>query len=96
MSMFISGRFYILYFIYIDIKSTKWYLLNMSGIEVEGTVTQCLPSAKFKVELSNGHVIDAHLSGRLRMHKIRISVGDDVKVEVSPYDLTKGRIIRRK
>ena len=64
-------------------------------IETEGTVVEALPDAKFKVKLSNGHIIDAHISGKLRMHYIRIIPGDSVKLEMSPYDLTKGRITWR-
>ena len=64
-------------------------------IEVEGTVVDQLPNAEFKVELENGHQILAHISGKLRMNFIRIIPGDKVKVEMSPYDLTKGRITWR-
>jgi translation initiation factor IF-1 len=64
-------------------------------IETEGVVVEALPDAKFKVKLSNGHIIDAHISGKLRMHYIRIIPGDSVKLEISPYDLTKGRITWR-
>ena len=64
-------------------------------IEVEGTVTEALPNATFKVELQNGHEILAHISGKLRMNFIRILPGDKVKLELSPYDLTKGRITWR-
>ena len=64
-------------------------------IEVEGTVVEALPNAQFKVELQNGHVILAHISGKLRMNFIRILPGDKVTVEMSPYDLTKGRITWR-
>lgn len=64
-------------------------------IEVEGTVLEKLPSAMFKVELENGHVVLAHISGKLRMNFIRILPGDKVTIELSPYDLTKGRIIWR-
>lgn len=64
-------------------------------LEVEGTVLEALPNAMFKVELENGHVILAHISGKLRMHFIRILPGDKVTVEISPYDLTKGRITWR-
>ncbi len=64
-------------------------------IEVEGIVKEKLPNAMFQVELKNGHVILAHISGKLRMHYIRILPGDKVVVEMSPYDLTKGRIIWR-
>ena len=61
-------------------------------IEVEGKITETLPNAMFKVELENGATILAHVSGKIRMHYIKILPGDRVKVEMSPYDLTKGRI----
>ena len=64
-------------------------------IEVEGVVVEKLPNAVFQVELENGHKITAHLSGKLRMNFIRIIPGDKVLIEMSPYDLTKGRIIWR-
>lgn len=64
-------------------------------IEVEGTVTDTYPNATFEVELENGHKILAHISGKLRMNYIRILPGDKVTVELSPYDLTKGRITWR-
>ena len=64
-------------------------------IEVEGTVVEALPNTNFKVELENGHQILAHISGTLRMNYITILPGDKVKVELSPYDLTKGRITWR-
>jgi len=64
-------------------------------IEVEGIIIEALPNATFKVELSNGHKILAHVSGKLRMNFIRILPGDKVTVEMSPYDLTKGRITWR-
>ncbi|MBC5787970.1 MULTISPECIES: translation initiation factor IF-1 [Clostridiaceae] len=64
-------------------------------IEIEGKVVEALPNAAFKVELENGHIILAHISGKLRMNFIRILVGDKVTVEMSPYDLTKGRITWR-
>lgn len=64
-------------------------------IETEGVVREALPNAMFKVELSNGHVITAHISGKLRQHYIKIIEGDSVKLEMSPYDLTKGRITWR-
>ena len=63
--------------------------------EIEGTVLEALPNAMFKVELPNGHSILAHISGKLRMNYIRILPGDKVTVEMSPYDLTKGRITWR-
>ena len=64
-------------------------------IEVEGTVLEKLPNAMFKVKLANGHEILAHVSGKIRMHYIRILPGDRVTVEISPYDLTRGRITFR-
>ena len=64
-------------------------------IEVEGKVVEALPGATFTVELDNGHQIQAHISGKLRMNYIKILPGDIVKLEMSPYDLTKGRIIWR-
>ena len=64
-------------------------------IEVEGVVLEALPNATFQVELQNGHKILAHISGKLRMNYIRILPGDKVTIEMSPYDLTRGRIIWR-
>ena len=64
-------------------------------IEVEGTVLEALPNAMFKVELDNGHKVLAHISGKIRMHFIRILPGDKVKLELSPYDLSRGRIVFR-
>ena len=64
-------------------------------IEVEGVVTEALPNAEFIVELENGHKLHAHISGKLRMNYIRILPGDKVKLEMSPYDLNKGRITWR-
>ncbi len=64
-------------------------------IELEGTVVEALPNAMFQVKLANGHIILAHISGKLRMNFIRILPGDKVTVEMSPYDLTKGRITWR-
>ena len=68
---------------------------KQDNIEIEGTVVEALPNAAFKVELENGKVILAHISGKLRMNFIRILPGDKVKLEMSPYDLTKGRITWR-
>jgi len=65
------------------------------AIEVEGTVMEPLPNAMFRVQLDNGHAVLAHISGKMRMHYIRILRGDRVKVELSPYDLTRGRITFR-
>ena len=64
-------------------------------IEMEGTIIDNLPNAMFRVELDNGHVITAHISGKMRKHYIRILTGDKVTVEMTPYDLTKGRITYR-
>jgi translation initiation factor IF-1 len=64
-------------------------------IRLEGKVTEALPNAVFRVELENGHKVLAHVSGRMRMHFIRILPGDTVTVELSPYDLTRGRIVYR-
>jgi translation initiation factor IF-1 len=64
-------------------------------IEVEGTVIEPLPNALFKVELENGHIVLAHISGKMRMHYIRILPGDRVTLEMTPYDLSKGRITYR-
>ena len=63
--------------------------------EMEGTVVEVLPSTTFKVKLANGHIITAHVSGKIRMHYIRILPGDRVTLEISPYDLTRGRITFR-
>ena len=64
-------------------------------IEVQGVVLEALPNAKFRIELENGHKVLAHISGKIRMHFIRILPGDEVTVELSPYDLTRGRITYR-
>lgn len=64
-------------------------------IEMEGTVVETLPNTMFRVELENGHIITAHISGRMRKHYIKILTGDKVTVEMTPYDLTKGRITYR-
>ena len=65
------------------------------GIQIEGTVVETLPNAMFKVELDNGHKVLAHISGKMRMHYIRILPGDRVQVELTPYDLSRGRITYR-
>jgi translation initiation factor IF-1 len=64
-------------------------------IEVDGTVKEALPNATFRVVLDNGHIVTAHVCGKMRMHFIRIIPGDKVKLELSPYDVTKGRIVFR-
>ncbi len=68
---------------------------KQAAIEQEGVIIETLPNAMFKVELENGHVIIAHISGKMRMNYIKILPGDRVKVEMSPYDLSKGRIFFR-
>src|SRR5438128_2645298 len=70
-------------------------LSKEEGIQVEGTVVEPLPNAMFRVELENGHKVLAHISGKMRMHFIKILPGDKVTVELSPYDLNRGRIVYR-
>jgi translation initiation factor IF-1 len=69
--------------------------MKEEAIQVDGTVTQVLPGTMFKVKLANGHEILAHISGKMRKNYIQLTVGDKVKVDMSPYDLTKGRIAFR-
>jgi translation initiation factor IF-1 len=88
---------------YLSLSMSKLLILRRENssmakddvIEVEGTVIETLPNAMFKVELENGHTVLAHVSGKIRMHFIRILPGDKVTVELSPYDLTRGRITYR-
>ncbi|MFH1508951.1 MAG: translation initiation factor IF-1 [bacterium] len=68
---------------------------NENDIIVTGVVEETLPNATFKVKLENGHEIHAHVSGKMRMNKIRVLPGDEVEVQLTPYDLSKGRVIRR-
>ena len=70
-------------------------MAKQEGVTVEGTVVEPLPNAMFRVELESGHKVLAHISGKMRMHFIRILPGDKVTVELSPYDLTRGRIVYR-
>ncbi|MCH7706201.1 MAG: translation initiation factor IF-1 [Chloroflexi bacterium] len=70
-------------------------MAKKEAIEVEGTVTEALPNAVFRVELANGHMVLGHISGKMRMHFIRVLPGDRVLVELSPYDLTRGRVTFR-
>lgn len=70
-------------------------MAKQPSIEQDGVIIEALSNAMFKVELENGHVIISHISGKMRMHYIKILPGDKVKVEMSPYDLTKGRIVYR-
>jgi translation initiation factor IF-1 len=67
-------------------------MAKQASIEVDGTIVEALSNAMFRVELENGHIIVAHISGKMRMNYIKILPGDKVKLEMSPYDLTKGRI----
>jgi len=89
------------YYDEIDLKNLPNFLLFMPAkkdqdlIQVDGVVNQVLPATMYRVELENGHEILAHISGKMRKHFIRITTGDKVQVEMSPYDLTKGRIIFR-
>ena len=76
-------------------RKKHWSLAKKDAIEVEGAVVEPLPNAMFRVELDNGHRVLAHISGKMRMHYIRILPGDRVLVELSPYDLTRGRIVYR-
>ncbi len=70
-------------------------MAKQSAIEQDGTIVEALSNAMFRVELENGHEIIAHISGKMRMHYIRIVPGDKIRVEMSPYDLSKGRIVFR-
>ena len=70
-------------------------MAKQASIEQDGVITEALSNAMFRVELENGHVITAHISGKMRMHYIKLLPGDKVKVEMSPYDLTRGRIVYR-
>jgi translation initiation factor IF-1 len=70
-------------------------MVKEKGIQVDGTIIKTLPNATFKVRLENGHEVLAHVSGKMRMHFIKILPGDTVTVELSPYDLSRGRIIYR-
>jgi len=77
-------------------RETENQIINSKEfIEMEGEVLELMPAASFRVLLSNGHEILAHLSGKMRMNKIRLAVGDRVKLQISPYDLSKGRITFR-
>jgi translation initiation factor IF-1 len=76
-------------------RRTHFVAKRDDAIELEGTVVEPLPNAMFRVELENGHKVLAHISGKMRMHYIRILPGDKVVVELSPYDLTRGRITYR-
>jgi translation initiation factor IF-1 len=76
-------------------EGSRALMAKKDAIEVEGTIVEVLPNAMFRVELQSGHRVLAHISGKMRIHFIRILPGDRVKVELSPYDPTRGRIIYR-
>lgn len=78
-----------------DSATGKFVMPKEDAIEVTGTVLETLPNAMFRVQLDNGHKVLAHISGKMRMHYIKILPGDKVKIELSPYDLARGRIIYR-
>ncbi len=86
----ILGHYLPFYLIYL-----RDLMAKEDHIEMLGTVVDTLPNTMFRVELENGHIVTAHISGRMRKNYIRILTGDKVKVELTPYDLTKGRIIFR-
>jgi translation initiation factor IF-1 len=75
--------------------NTAEFMAKEDHIEMEGTVVETLPNTMFRVELDNGHIVTAHISGKMRKHYIRILRGDKVTVELTPYDLSKGRITYR-
>ena len=77
------------------LQFTRSHMAKEDQIEMEGTVMETLPNTMFRVELENGHTITAHISGRMRKHYIKILTGDKVTVEMTPYDLSKGRITFR-
>lgn len=70
-------------------------VVSKGFIEMHGVVEECLPAASFRIRIDNGQIILAHLSGKMRMNRIRLLPGDEVKLEMTPYDLTKGRIVYR-
>jgi translation initiation factor IF-1 len=86
-----------IYIYHLIIKKGELEISIKEGvIEAEGTILEALPNAMFRVELENGHKVLGHISGKMRMHYIKILPGDKVRVEISPYDLTRARIIFRK
>lgn len=78
-----------------DLENNTVFMAKEDQIELEGTVIETLPNTMFRVKLENGHIITAHISGKMRKNYIRILTGDKVTVEMTPYDLTKGRITYR-
>ena len=79
----------------LNLPDNAEFMAKEDHIEMEGTVIETLPNTMFRVQLDNGHVVTAHISGKMRKHYIRILRGDKVTVELTPYDLTKGRITYR-
>jgi len=79
----------------LNLPDNAEFMAKEDHIEMEGTVIETLPNTMFRVELDNGHVVTAHISGKMRKHYIRILRGDKVTVELTPYDLSKGRITYR-
>lgn len=79
----------------IKCQYNKLNMAKQANIELDGTIIESLSNAMFRVELENGHIVIAHISGKMRMHYIKILTGDKVKLEMSPYDLSKGRITYR-
>jgi translation initiation factor IF-1 len=83
------------YFAAVESQPNEFQMAKEDQFEMEGTVVETLPNTMFRVELENGHVVTAHISGKMRKHYIRILTGDKVTVQLTPYDLTKGRITYR-
>ncbi|MBT9131675.1 MAG: Translation initiation factor IF-1 [Syntrophomonadaceae bacterium] len=79
----------------VRVKNTEGNIVKEKAIEVEGVVKESLPNAMFRVEIENGHRVLAHICGKMRKHYIKILPGDRVKMELSPYDLSRGRIVYR-
>jgi len=78
-----------------ETQETAAIAISKGFIEMHGVVEECLPAASFRIRIDNGQIILAHLSGKMRMNRIRLLPGDEVKLEMTPYDLTKGRIVYR-
>ena len=78
-----------------ETQETAAQAISKGFIEMHGVVEECLPAASFRIRIDNGQIILAHLSGKMRMNRIRLLPGDEVKLEMTPYDLTKGRIVYR-
>lgn len=92
----VNGILCLTSFHFFDRRRSVGFMAKQDMIEIDGIVVDTLPNAAFKVKLENGHEILAHVSGKIRMHHIRILPGDRVTVEISPYDLTRGRITFRR